>query len=232
MLARISCLAAAMLTVSASVATAQATFTPSYNAPFRSFEASEFGGTFSFPHGTRDFAVEGQFRFGFKKFDIGLRGGIIDFEAGSDIVIGVEGRGRIFDHTQGDFPLDGAVVVGVGTNEFDVWTIPSAGLSLGRRIDLDGFSFVLYGQPTLFVFSGNDNTDLEFGLGGVGRRRIAHPVRAEWIVLVGEGLHRGAAHVAGFVHHPSLEFGRPPRQPTRQLGWSRGARGQHSVHAF
>ena len=165
MLARSLRLAVGALTLSASTVAAQATFTPSYNAPYRSFEANEFGGTFSFPDGPRDFAVEGQFRFGFKKFDIGLRGGIIDFENGSDIVLGVEGRGRVFDHTQGSFPLDGAVVIGVGTNEFDVWTIPSAGLSLGRRVDLDGFSFVLYGQPTLFVFSGNDNTDLEFGLG-------------------------------------------------------------------
>ncbi|KPJ98241.1 MAG: hypothetical protein AMS20_16400, partial [Gemmatimonas sp. SG8_28] len=120
----------------------------------------------------RDFAVEGQFRFGFKKFDIGLRGGIIDRDQGTDIVLGVEGRGRVFDHTQGNFPLDGAVVVGVGTNEFDVWTIPSAGLSLGRRVDLDGFSFVLYGQPTLFVFSGNDNTDLKFGLGFGGDFKV------------------------------------------------------------
>jgi opacity protein-like surface antigen len=165
-------LAAIALATSASAAAAQATFTPSYNAPYRSFEASEFGGTFSFPHGSRDFAVEGQFRFGFKKFDIGLRGGIIDRDQGTDIVLGVEVRGRVFDHTQGNFPLDGAVVVGVGTNEFDVWTIPSAGLSLGRRVDLDGFSFVLYGQPTLFVFSGNDNTDLKFGLGFGGDFKV------------------------------------------------------------
>ena len=165
-------LAAIALATSVSAAAAQATFTPSYNAPYRSFEASEFGGTFSFPHGSRDFAVEGQFRFGFKKFDIGLRGGIIDRDQGTDIVLGVEGRGRVFDHTQGNFPLDGAVVVGVGTNEFDVWTIPSAGLSLGRRVDLDGFSFVLYGQPTLFVFSGNDNTDLKFGLGFGGDFKV------------------------------------------------------------
>jgi hypothetical protein len=172
MIARTLRLAVAMLTVLASAVAAQATFTPSYNAPFRSFEANEFGGTFSFPDGRRDFAIEGQFRFGFKKFDIGLRGGIIDFDQGSDIVLGVEGRGRVFDHTQGDFPLDGAVVIGVGTNEFDRWTIPSAGLSLGRRVDLDGFSFVLYGQPTLFVFSGNGSTDLEFGLGFGGDFKV------------------------------------------------------------
>jgi len=152
------------LAASASAAAAQATFTPSYNAPYRAFEQHEFGGTFSFPDGGRDFALEGQYRFGYKRFDIGLRGGIIDSEGGSDVILGVEGRGRVFDHTQGDFPFDGAVVIGVGTAEFDAWTVPSAGLSLGRRVDLDGFSFVLYGQPTLFVFT-NGDTDVQFGLG-------------------------------------------------------------------
>jgi len=162
-------LAAIALATSASAAAAQATFTPSYNAPYRSFEASEFGGTFSFPHGSRDFAVEGQFRFGYNKFDMGLRGGIIDFDGGSNFVIGIEGRARVLDHTQNDFPLDGAVVVGIGTSEFDSWIIPSAGISLGRRVDLDGFEFVAYGQPTLFLTStdtgaGND-TDFDFNLG-------------------------------------------------------------------
>ncbi|UCF19076.1 MAG: hypothetical protein JSU87_14265 [Gemmatimonadota bacterium] len=165
MLARSFQLALVAVFLSASVAAAQATFTPSYNAPYRAFDAHEVGGTFSFPNGGRDLAIEGQFRFGHGRFDIGLRGGVIDFDAGfSDIVLGVEGRGRVVDHTQGQFPLDGAVVFGVGTSEFDVWTVPSAGLSLGRRVDLDGFSFVAYGQPTLFVFTGS-YTNLEFGLG-------------------------------------------------------------------
>ena len=160
MISRSVRLAAIALTLSASVVAAQATFTPSYNAPYRAFEAHEFGGIFSFPHGGRDFAIEGQYRFGHGRFDIGLRGGVIDSEAGgSDFVLGVEGRGRVFDHTQGDFPLDGAVVIGVGTAEFDGWTVPSAGLSLGRRVNLDGFSFVAYGQPTLFVFTGGGSTD-------------------------------------------------------------------------
>jgi hypothetical protein len=159
-------LAALALLLTATVAAAQATFTPSYNAPYRAFQTNEFGGTFSFPNGGRDFALEGQFRFGHGKFDIGLRGGIINLEGGgSDIVLGIEGRGRVIDHTQGQFPLDGAVVIGVGTDEFDLWTVPSAGLSLGRRVDLEGFSFVAYGQPTMFVFSGGGNTDVKFGLG-------------------------------------------------------------------
>jgi len=165
-------LAAVALVLTTSVAAAQATFTPSYNAPYRAFTTHEFGGTFSFPGSGRDFAIEGQYRFGHKKFDIGLRGGLIDYDndnatngGTSDVVLGVEGRGRVIDHESGDFPLDGAVVIGVGTAEFDAWTIPSAGLSLGRRVNLEGFSFVAYGQPTMFIFSGNGNTDVKFGLG-------------------------------------------------------------------
>jgi hypothetical protein len=164
MMARAIPLVVSVLVASASVAAAQATFTPSYNAPYRAFDAHEFGGTFSFPDGGRDFALEGQYRFGYKRFDIGLRGGIIDSEGGSDVILGIEGRGRVLDHTQGTFPLDGAIVIGVGTSEFDAWTVPSAGLSLGRRVNLDGFSFVLYGQPSLFVFT-NGDTNVEFGLG-------------------------------------------------------------------
>ena len=172
MISRSLGLTAMALALSASVAAAQATFTPSYNAPYRAFNAHEFGGTFSFPQGGRDFAVEGQYRFGHGRFDIGLRGGIIDFENGSDLVVGIEGRGRVIDHTQGDFPLDGAVVIGVGTAEFDAWTVPSAGISLGRRVNLDGFSFVAYGQPTLFVFTGGNDTNVEFGLGLGGDFKI------------------------------------------------------------
>ena len=166
MIARTFSLTGLALVLTATVATAQPTFTPSYNAPYRAFNTHEFGGTFSFPNGNRDFAIEGQYRFGHGRFDIGLRGGIIDSEAGgSDVVLGIEGRGRVLDHTTGTFPLDGAIVLGVGTVEFDGWTVPSAGLSLGRRVNLEGFSFVAYGQPTLFVFSGSGSTDVEFGLG-------------------------------------------------------------------
>jgi hypothetical protein len=148
----------------ASLAVAQATFTPSYNAPYRAFEKHEFGGTFSFPDGGRDFAIEGQYRFGHKRFDIGLRGGLLDTTGGSEFIVGIEGRGRVLDHEQQNFPLDGAIVIGLGTADFDAWTVPSAGLSLGRRVDLDGFSFIPYGQPTMFLFT-NGETDVKFGLG-------------------------------------------------------------------
>lgn len=157
---------ATALVLTTTVAAAQATFTPSYNAPYRAFNTHEFGATFSFPNGGRDWALEGQYRFGHGRFDIGLRGGIIDYDAGgSDVLLGVEGRGRVLDHTKGTFPLDGAIVLGLGTANFDAWTVPSGGLSLGRRVNLEGFSFVAYGQPTMFIFSGGGETDVKFGLG-------------------------------------------------------------------
>jgi len=166
-------LAAAVLALSASTALAQATFTPSYNAPNRAFESHELGGTFTFPKGGRDYAIEGQYRFGQGKFDIGVRGGFLDGSGGNEFLLGVEGRGRVLDHTQGSFPLDGAVVIGVGTAGFDAWTVPSAGLSLGRRVELDNFSFVAYGQPTMFLFAGGGNTDVKFGLGLGADFRVA-----------------------------------------------------------
>lgn len=179
------------LALGATAAESQATFTPSYNAPYRAFEKHEFGGTFTFPKGFRDYAIEGQYRFGHGRFDIGLRGGIIDFGPSSEFVLGVEGRGRVMDHTQGSIPLDGAVVIGIGTAEFDAWTIPSAGLSLGRRVDLDGFSFVAYGQPTLFVYNANGSTDFNFGLGLGADFRVgeALDIRASYGLFDGpEGL--------------------------------------------
>jgi len=169
MLSRFVGLVATALAAFTSVAAAQATFTPSYNAPYRAFESREFGGTFSFSHGSRDYALEGQFRFGSGKFDIGLRGGVLRTASGgsssTDVVVGVEGRSRLFDHTEGQVPLDAAVVVGIGTFKFDRWTVPSAGISLGRRVNIGSFSFVAYGQPTFFLLTGSGNTDAQFGLG-------------------------------------------------------------------
>ncbi len=46
------------LLLCASSVTAQATFTPSYNAPYRAFVHHESGGTFSFSNGARGFAIE------------------------------------------------------------------------------------------------------------------------------------------------------------------------------
>lgn len=163
---RHTCLAVAALALTAGSAAAQATLTPSFNAPYRAFEQHEFGATGSWVAFDR-MGIEGQFRFGYQRFDIGVKAGYVDnggAGTGGSFVLGGEGRMRVLEHSE-TFPLDGAIVAGIGTLEFDGWVIPMAGISLGRRVDLDGLSFVAYGQPTLGLLSGGGSTDLEFGLG-------------------------------------------------------------------
>ena len=131
---------------------------------YRAFGTHEFGGILSFPDGASDFAVEGVYRFASGAWDVGIKGGIID-AGNTAFIAGVEGRLRVMDHTQQDFPLDGAVVIGLGTFDFDAWVVPSAGLSLGRNVQLEDFSFTAYGQPTLFLTTGGGDTNFDFGLG-------------------------------------------------------------------
>ena len=71
---------------------------------------------------------------------------------------------RVVQHSE-NFPLDGALVAGLGTWDFDGWIVPMAGISLGRRVDLENLSFIAYGQPTVGLLTGGGNTDLYFGLG-------------------------------------------------------------------
>lgn len=182
---------AVMMTVPA---VGQASFTPSYNAPYRAFTTHEFGATLSFPSGPADWAIEGQYRFGTSRIDLGLRGGFINTDVGAadeyDFVLGVEGRGRIIEHTE-QFPLDGALIIGAGTYEGDAWLVPMVGISLGRRVDIEGGpSLVLYGQPTLFVTTvdtplGTD-TDLDFGLGFGGDIRVGNAVDLRISVGIGD----------------------------------------------
>ena len=160
----------ATVALTAGSAAAQASFTPSFNAPYRAFATNEFGATFAWV-GFDDVGVEGQFRFGYRRFDIGLKGGYIDSPGsgtGGTFVLAGEGRVRVLEHSE-TFPLDGALVAGIGTAEFDAWMVPMAGISLGRRVDLEGVSFVAYAQPTLgFVIVDTplgSSEDLYFGLG-------------------------------------------------------------------
>ena len=151
-------------------AAAQATGTPSYNAPYRAFVHHEFGGTVSFPSGGVDWALEGQYRFGTGPWDIGARGGVAHAGGVLDetiVLVGAEGRARVISHTE-DFPIDGAIVLGGGFN-FDGGTtfLAPVGLSLGRRLNIENsnLSVVPYAQPTLFFLAGGGSTDLQFGLG-------------------------------------------------------------------
>jgi hypothetical protein len=150
-------------------AAAQATGIPSFNAPYRAFRSSEFGLVLSFPNGGGT-AFEGAYRRSSGKFDLGVRGGIFTpgGNAKSRLLIGAEARERVVTHTE-DFPLDGALILGVGGqfasgNSFAV--IP-VGLSLGRRVDPKDskISIVPYVQPTGFLIAGNGTSNFLFSLG-------------------------------------------------------------------
>jgi hypothetical protein len=178
----------------------QATGTPSFNAPYRAFNRSEFGGTVSFPSGA-NFGLEGQYRFGYQQLDVGARGGLVDYGGGfTRAIVGVEARTRVVTHTQ-QFPLDGAVIVGLG-GSFGSGTsngLISGGLSLGRRVDPKDtqVSIVLYGEPTLYIrTSGAGNPDFALGLGADLRLSKVFDLR----VSVGLGDIEGAAFSAVWVH--------------------------------
>ena len=155
--------------VSVSGVAAQATGFPSFNAPYRAFSDHEAGFAVSFP-GLDDVAVEGLYRFGRGKFDIGFRGGVwfIDNAAGSDeiVALGVEARQRILTHSD-DFPADGALIIGAGIRVgADNSFISSIGVSFGRRVDIEdsNISIIPYVQPNLWWFIG-DTDDVRFSLG-------------------------------------------------------------------
>jgi hypothetical protein len=153
----------------ASEGAAQATGLPTFNAPYRAFTRSEIGVVLSFPNGGGT-ALEGVFRKASGKFDIGFRGGFRDpGGVGSTILlVGAEARQRVLSHTL-DFPLDGALVVGVGgafVSRSSALFLP-IGLSLGRRIDPEGsqISIVPYVQPTALFVAGSAPSTLLFALG-------------------------------------------------------------------
>ena len=147
---------------------AQATGLPLYNAPYRAFQRSEIGAAVSFPSNAGT-AFLGMYRMASGKLDFGFQAGIWDPCSGcnSIFVAGVEARERVITHNA-DFPLDGAVILGLGgefANGNSVLVIP-AGLSLGRRVQFSGsnISMVPYVQPTLFILAG-DASGTDFGLG-------------------------------------------------------------------
>ena len=162
---RVGLLAVAALVCTASSASAQASGVPSFNAPYRAFENHEAGFAVSFP-GLDNTALEGVFRFGQNKFDIGVRGGVW-FTGGDEIfLLGAEGRQRIITHSD-DFPADGALIVGVGAQVGAIDNfIPSLGLSLGRRLNLEDsdVSIIPFIQPNLWWFIG-DTDQIMFSLG-------------------------------------------------------------------
>lgn len=182
-------------------ALAQTTGMPSFNAPYRAFARHEAGVIVSFPNGGTGF--EGEYRFGYQTFDVGLRGGVWDPGALSDAVVllGVEGRSRVITHTE-QFPLDGAIVVGVGgwiISNANTVIIP-AGLSLGRRIDLKNSPVKItpYAEPALFLTAGsNQDTQVNFAFGFGGDFKLSPQFDVRVSVGLGdiEGVSVGAVWV-------------------------------------
>ena len=156
------------MVVGAGVAAAQSSGTPIFAAPYRAFQSNEIGASFSDPGGP-GWALEGFYRRGFKKYDIGFRAGLADSKnTDARFLLGGDFRARVLSYSQ-QFPLDGAVTLGLGGNfgnGINVGYIP-IGFSLGRRVLLEGSktSFVPYVHPVLTPTFGDTNDDVLFTLG-------------------------------------------------------------------
>jgi hypothetical protein len=165
--ATIAALGAAAALTLASPARAQETGTPVFSAPYRAFSHHEFGLSLSAPEGS-DLGVEGFYGFASGRNDFGLRLGLLDEGDDSDLVLGGRFRTRLVTHSE-DFPLDGALTVGLGAQFFDGSTVVRTpiGLSLGRRIDSrsSGISFVPYLQPVLIPTISDGDSEMDFALG-------------------------------------------------------------------
>lgn len=157
-----------MLIVAADL-TAQSTATPVFLAPYRALQRVEYDASLSDPGS--GIAVEGFYRFGSRKYDIGFRGGFPDTDLGrTQFLAGVDFRTQVIDHSD-DFPLDGAITAGIGGRFGDGESqayIP-LGLSLGRRVELEdsNVEFTPYFHPVLAPTFGDGTCDsrLLFGLG-------------------------------------------------------------------
>jgi len=145
---------------------AQETGTPVYSAPYRAFTRHELGVSLSAPPHA-DIGLEGFYGFASGRNDWNLRLGYLDRETESAVVAGARFRSRLLTHSE-EFPLDGALTVGVGAtfNGGTVVRVP-IGFSLGRRFNSrsSGISFVPYLQPVLLPTFGSESSDFGVALG-------------------------------------------------------------------
>jgi hypothetical protein len=189
----------ALLLGGTSTLQAQATGTPTFNAPYRAFTNSEIGVLVSFPNGGGT-AFEGAYRMSSGRFDIGFKAGLFDPNGPGHAVLllGAEARERVLTHSA-EFPLDGALILGVGGNfvsGHSEFIIP-VGLSLGRRLDTEsGVSIVPYLQPTMFVVV-DGGSDVLFSLGLGADFRLSRAFDARLSAGLGdvEGVSLGAVWV-------------------------------------
>jgi hypothetical protein len=146
---------------------AQETGTPVFSAPYRAFSSHELGLSLSAPEGA-DLGLEAFYSFAAGRNDFGLRVGLLDVGESSHLALGGRFRTRLLTHSE-DFPLDGALTVGLGAVFFDGGTVVRVpvGLSLGRRIDSrsSGLSFVPYLHPMLVPTFSSGDSELELALG-------------------------------------------------------------------
>ena len=161
-------LTALFLVVAAPLA-AQSTGTPVFHAPYRAFERYEIGANVS---DAGNIAVEGFYGFSHAgaKWDFAIRGGVQDNGncCKSALLIGLDARYRIIDQSA-DFPLDGALITGVGAHLADPGSrlfIP-IGVSLGRRVNFENstVSLVPYAEPVILPTFGDGDSDVLVGLG-------------------------------------------------------------------
>lgn len=195
-------LLAALVGAGVGQAAAQATGLPSFNAPYRAFTRSEIGLVLSFPSGGGGTAFEGAYRMSSGKFDLGFRGGIIDPDVGDAILLlGAEARQRVVTRTE-DFPLDGALVVGIGGafQSGNSRLFVPIGLSLGRRVAPKDskISIVPYVQPTGLLVAGGGTSDFLFAL-GIGTDFRLSP-RFDARISAGLGDLEGVSISAVWVH--------------------------------
>ncbi len=163
-------LSAALLLLAAAPVAAQSTGTPVFHAPYRVFDRYEIGGNVS---DAGNITFEGFYGFSSDKaakWDFSLRGGIEDQGHGGKAVllIGVDARYRVITQTE-DFPLDGALITGVGANLVSGGSrllIP-IGLSLGRRVNFTNskVSLVPYAEPVIVPNFGSGTNDVAVALG-------------------------------------------------------------------
>jgi len=181
---------------------AQSTGSPVFHAPYRNFERIELGGNVS---DQGNITVEGFYGMSQAggRWDLALRGGVVDGgpDGHTGLLAGVDGRIRVFDQSQ-DFPLDGAVIFGVGSRlvkDASRLFLP-VGLSIGKRLTFENssVSLVPYAEPVLAPSFGKGGSDVLIALGLGGDLRLSR--RFEIRAAVGIGDIENFSIGAAFAH--------------------------------
>lgn len=182
-------LAAALLAVAAPLA-AQSTGTPVFHSPYRVFDRYQFGANVS---DAGNIAFEGFYGFAQRggRWDLAIRGGVLDTGGAGNaaVLIGLDARYRMITQTE-DFPLDGALITGVGAAfvSGDSRLHIPIGLSLGRRINFDNstVSIVPFVEPVLVPSFGSGRNDVLVALGLGADLRINRRFEIRGAIGVGD----------------------------------------------